>query len=119
MTTQTAGTYIVTAEAAKKSTATGQFNFVIESSDYKRSWIDARSVCRLGGTVRLEAEGETKDIKAGEFVVRKIFAVQNPDRQPEVVTVENLLDAASKEGIKVQGKLAALINRLLNREEAA
>jgi len=101
---------------AQANSATGrQLGIVVSAMGYKQAWIDARNVCRQGGTVELiePVDGSTDfELPPGQYTVRKIF-VQATPKAPKVqpLTAAKLIEVAKERGMshKVIARLEEIV----------
>lgn len=96
-----------------------QVTFVTLAEGYKQAWIQARNACRIGGEdFPVLQDGDVASITAGQFTVRKVFAISKPKRKV-TLTAADLLRVAEERGIKVSSKIRELAVELGVPAEAA
>lgn len=121
--------YIVSCEPAFRSKAVENFNFLISAEDYKGAWINARAALRYGSEIQIVSfEGEnyrdfklveTKNAAAGQFTVRKVFALEprHETKRKAELTVAQLVAAAETKKVPLSKKLVELISEMLGGKE--
>lgn len=107
-------TYRVVADTkAAQGEQSTQTAFLVEAADYKGAWVQARSICRMGATVKAAEGGDDVEIKPGVLTVRKVFTTQKRGGgKSKVVTAEMLIAAAMEHNIPINQKLQALYDEL-------
>lgn len=126
--------YLAKAELRTGMTATettpAKIEFVVADIDYKTAWQQGRAVTRFGiEQFKAQNPGKTAwtdktrtaelTISPGVYTVKSLDSLQERRKDKAPITVDNLLEAATAQGVKVPKAVADLIQNLKDNPAGA